>query len=102
MELSKELRIDDTETIIIASDLGQQSIRVSKMKVNLSSPMPFVECTGELSILSENLYGVTVTFDEVGEFIYKIEFGTYIEYIKVKVVEMTNADMIKDILEDIN
>ena len=102
METSKEVRIDDAETIIIASDLGQQSIRVSKMKINLSSPMPFVECTGELSILSDGLYGVTVTFDELGEYIYKVEFGTDIEYLKVKVVEMTNTDMIKDILEDIN
>lgn len=102
MELGREVKIGTSETVIITSDGGAQSIKVSKTRLNLSSPMPFVECSGELSTISIGLYGVKLSFDIVGEFLYKIEIGDDVEYIKIKVVEMTNNDMIKDILQDIN
>jgi len=102
MEIGREVKIDSSETIIIASDKSLQSIRVSKMQLNLSSPVPFIECSGELSTISIGLYGINIYFDELGEFLYRIEFDDTVEYVKVKVVEMTNNDMIKDLLEDIN
>jgi len=102
MEHGREVKIGSSETIIITSTTSLNSIHVSKMKVNLSSPIPFVECSGELSTISMGLYGIKLNFNELGEFLYRIDLGENVEYIKIKVVEVTDNEIIKDLLQDIN
>ena len=74
------------------------NIKISKMKLDLDSPIPFVtESNGEITTLASGVFGINLTFDELGEFLYKVELGdSGIEYLKLEVVLSDSTDILKE------
>lgn len=98
MEHGTTVKKHSTKRFLMFYNGTSEDIKISKMKLDLDSPVPFVEeSNGEITTLASGVFGINLTFADAGEFLYKINLGpTAIEYIKVDVVLADSTDLLKE------
>ncbi len=99
---TKHYKLGSTEKIVIHTNSGINSVKVERTKISLDSPMPFEECGGEFKIIDVGTYSLDITFDELGEFVYRVTAPDDLFIFKFHVVEQTEHELIIELLKDIS
>lgn len=99
---TKHYKLGTTEKFVIHTNSGINNVKVERTNISLDSPMPFEECGGEFTIIDVGTYSLTITFDELGEFLYRVTAPDDLFLFKFKVVEQTEHEMVMEVLRDIS
>lgn len=99
----QEFKKGTNTKLIINSATSIDSSALTVERLSLDNPQQFEETEGEFETVAEGVYTVNVKFPEMGTFLYRVKReNEVLEIYKVKVVETTENDLIKEQLNMIH